>query len=486
MSVYHTNSHKRASVVLFGSPVDAIKSTNGPLASISSIASLRLHEGLSMASAQYANVKASILPTAATTAQDPILLDARRRYYEAIGLAHDHYSVFVDSASQAVLGTATPTPPPRNSHGVLDDATSQYKKASSLASASLAAFIASATSASKNDTHDLVKDASAKYSAAISAASASLLVASASISSALHGSSKGNLESIASQASENWDSIISKASQQIYGTPTPYIQQLLNQQVSQYKALESLVSELLVGKEPPFTESVMSRLKEAYETQYPISAFPSASTYASNAYKSGSSLAAAYITPLLAIENILSSANEKLESAVDTVSIYVYDPSKTSYEQMTSTPTDSAYGTQTPYASVARGKIDEAFSSAQSAISSAIYGAPIGPVETVLSAASIAYASVTSAADDNISSASSIINSAYSNFRSKPNSPVHNEQQGALESATSRLAVAVENAQSRLADLASKASDHASQAMYPTSSVAGDPINVSSQSKDEL
>ena len=481
MSVYHTNSRKRASVVLFGSPVDAIKSTNGPLASISSIASLRLHEGLSMASAQYANVKASILPTAATTAQDPILLDARRRYYEAIGLAHDHYSAFVDSASQAVLGTATPTPPPRNYHDVLDDVTSQYEKASSLASASLAAFIASTTSASKNDTHDLVKDASAKYSAAISAASASLLVASASISSALHGSSKGNLESIASQASENWDSIISKVSEQIYGTPTPYIQQLLNQQVSQYKALESLVSELLVGKEPPFTESVMSRLKEAYETQYPVSAFPSASTYASNAYKSVSSLAAAYITPLLVIENILSSANEKLESAVDTASIYVYSPSKT-----TSTPTDSAYGTQTPYASIARGKIDEAFSSAQSAISSAIYGAPIGPVETVLSAASIAYASVTSAADDNISSASSIINSAYSNFRSKPDSQVHNEQQGALESATSRLAVAVENAQSRLADLASKASDHASQAMYPTDSVARDPINVSSQSKDEL
>jgi len=199
-----------------------------------------------------------------------------------------------------------------------------------------------------------------------------------------------------------------------------------------------------------------------------------------------SSLAAAYITPLLVIESILSSANAKLESAVDTASVYVYGPSKTTYEQMTSTPADSPYGTQTPYASVARGKIEEAFSSAQSAISSAIYGTPIGPVETVLSAANIAYASVTSAADDNISSASSIMNSAYSNFRSKPNSPVHNEQQGALESATSRLAIAVENAQSRLADLASKASDHASQAMYPTISVTKDPVNMSSKSKDEL
>lgn len=489
-----------ASAVLFGSPVGVIKSTSGPLASISSIASSRLHEGLSMASAQYANVKASILPTP-TAAHDPILLDARRRYYEAIGLAHDHYSAFVDSASRAVLGTPTPTPPPGNFHAILDDATSQYKKASSLASASLAAVVASATSASKNDAHDLVKNASAKYSAAISAASSSFSVASASISSALYGTSKGSLESIASKASENWDSLVSKASEQIYGTPTPYIQQLLDQQASQYKALESLVSELLAGKEPPFTDSVMSKLREAYETPYPISALSSASTYASDAYKPVSSLAAAYITPLLIIENVLSSANEKLESAVDAASIYVYGPSKGTYAQITSTTADFAYATassqvsealhrtQTPYVSVARGKIDEASSSAQSAISSAIYGTPIGPVESVLSAASSVYASVTSAAGDNIFSASSIMNSAHSNFRLNPSSPLHNEQQGALESATSRLVVAVENAQSRLADLALKASDHASQAMYPTISVAKDPISVSSassRSKDEL
>lgn len=500
MGVNHSNSGKSASAVLFGSPVGAIKSTSGPLASISSIASSRLHEGLSMASAQYANVKASILPTP-TAAHDPILLDARRRYYEAIGLAHDHYSAFVDSASRAVLGTPTPTPPPGNFHAILDDATSQYKKASSLASASLAAVVASATSASKNDAHDLVKNASAKYSAAISAASASFSVASASISSALYGTSKGSLESIASKASENWDSLVSKASEQIYGTPTPYIQQLLDQQASQYKALESLVSELLAGKEPPFTDSVMSKLREAYETPYPISALSSASTYASDAYKPVSSLAAAYITPLLIIENVLSSANEKLESAVDAASIYVYGPSKGTYAQITSTTADFAYATassqvsealhrtQTPYVSVARGKIDEASSSAQSAISSAIYGTPIGPVESVLSAASSVYASVTSAAGDNIFSASSIMNSAHSNFRLNPSSPLHNEQQGALESATSRLVVAVENAQSRLADLALKASDHASQAMYPTISVAKDPISVSSassRSKDEL
>ena len=114
---------------------------------------------------------------------------------------------------------------------------------------------------------------------------------------------------------------------------------------------------------------------------------------------------------------------------------------------------------------------------------------PIGPVESVLSAAGSVYASVTSAAGDNIFSTSSIMNSAHSNFRLKPSSPLHNEQQGALESSISRLVVAVENAQSRLADLALKASDHASQAMYPTISVAKDPISVSSassRSKDEL
>src|SRR6202030_3917128 len=97
---------------------------------------------------------------------------------------------------------------------------------------------------------------------------------------------------------------------------------------------------------------------------------------------------------------------------------YVYGPSKGTYAQITSITADFAYATassqvsealhrnQTPYVSVARGKIDEASSSAQSAISSAIYGTPIGPVESVLSAASSVYASVTSAAGDNIFSAS--------------------------------------------------------------------------------
>lgn len=95
-----------------------IPSMTRPVDYVSSMASSKLSEGLSLASAQFAQVQATVSPG------DQILLDARRRYYEAIGLAHDHYSAFLSSASQAVYGS-TPMPPPRNSRNIIEDASNQ-------------------------------------------------------------------------------------------------------------------------------------------------------------------------------------------------------------------------------------------------------------------------------------------------------------------------------------------------------------------------
>lgn len=476
------------------------------LESISSVASSRLQAGLHEASAQLSNLKASIAPTP-TSNQNPIFLDAQRRYYEAIGLAHDQYSAFVTSASKVIYAKPSPTTTPAvlDPQNLLEEAISQFHQVSSLASSSLAAVVASASSLadkSGDSTRGIIDDALLKYSNAMVAASSSLSIASESASSALYGTPTGALESIATQASERWESMISQASEQIYGTPTPLIQQFYDQQASRFEALESFVSELVVGKEPSFTESVMSRLRSAYETPYPTAAFSSASSYANEAYSSASSFVATHATLAPALEDILNAANKQLDAAVEGASVYVYGTSKGTYEQATSAVAEAysaasshvheaIHGTQPGYIEAARSQVDVAFSSAQTAISTAIYGTPTGPAESAMSAASNAYASVTSAVQDNVAAAGSMVDDAYSQIQSKASSAWHPEQQqGALEIATSRLALAVESAQARLSDLASKVGDGASKLHSEAGSVVESYesaiSSAASKIKDEL
>ena len=195
-----------------------------PLDYISSLASSKLAEQLSAASAQLAQVRATV-PPAATPGQNPITLDAQRRYYEAIGLAHDHYAAFVSTASGAVYGSPTPAPSPPTFEELVEDAKSGYSQASSMVSASLGAVVSSASSVvSPTDpaqAQEIIDDASSRYNAALSAASASLSVASDSASSAVDGTPTGYVENLKNKAAENWEGLVSKASDQVYGTQAP-------------------------------------------------------------------------------------------------------------------------------------------------------------------------------------------------------------------------------------------------------------------------
>jgi len=409
----------------FESRIGAIRATPtpaGPLARISSVASSRLNEGLSLASEQLAQVKQTA-PATSSAALQPFVLDAQRRYYEAVGLAHDHYTAFVSTASEAVYGTPTPTPAPRVFQDLVQEAGSQYEHASSLASANLAAVIASASSAisaaDDGKSQSIIDDASSRYNAALSAASASLSLASASASSVIYGTTPGPLESLSSQASENWESLVAKASEQIYGTPVPYLQQVADTQLSQFAAIQDVVSELLVGKEPSFTDSVMSRLRVAYETPYPAAALSSASSYISETYETASSAANAYASNIPSVEDVVQNANDQLHAAVEAASIGIYGTPKGPYEKAT----DAAAS---------------AYSTASAQVIVAVYGKEPAYVD---------------AARDAIAS-----------IQSKASAAIHGEEPGAVESATSRLAAAVESAQAQLADLASSASSVASEA----------------------
>lgn len=436
----------------FESRVGAVRATPtpaGPLEQISSVASSRLSEGLSLASEQLAQVTHTA-PATSSAGFQPFVLDAQRRYYEAVGLAHDHYTAFISTASEAVYGTPTPTPAPWGFQDLVDQAGSQYEQASSLASASLAAVIASASSmaSSANDgkAQSIMDDASSRYDAALSAASSSLSVASVSASSVVYGTTPGPMESISSQASENWEALISKASEQIYGTPAPYLQQIVDNHMSRFDAVQDVVSELLIGKQPPFTESVMSRLRVAYETPYPAVAVSSASSYLSEAYETASSAASAYVTSVPSVEDIIENANDQMNAAVEAASIGIYGTPKSRYQQAT----DAAA---------------EAVSTASAQISCAVYGKESSYID--------------------------MAKDAIGDIQSKASAAVHGEQPGSVESATSRLAAAVESAQVRLADLASSASSVASEAAETAASqVDGASRSIksaaSSVPKDEL
>lgn len=435
----------------FESRVGAVRATptaDGPLAHISSVASSRLSEGLSLASEQLAQVTHTA-PATSSAGFPPFVLDAQRRYYEAVGLAHDHYTAFVSTASEAVYGTPTPTPAPWGFPELVEQAGSQYEQASSLASASLAAVVASASSmvssADDGKAQSIMDDASSRYHAALSAASSSLSLASASASSAIYGTTRGPMESISIQASENWEALISKASEQIYGTPAPYLQKIVDTQMSRFEAVQDVVSELLVGKQPSFTESVMSRLRVAYETPYPAVAVSSASSYLSEAYESASSATNAYVTGVPSVEDIIENANDQMNAAIEAASIGIYGTPKGRYEQAT----DAAA---------------EAMSTVSARISGAAYGKESGYID--------------------------VAKDAIEDIQSKARAAVHGEEPGAMESVTSRLAAAVESAQSQLADLASSASSVASEAAETAASQVDDASrsikSAASSSKDEL
>ncbi|KAK4980747.1 hypothetical protein LTR66_010373, partial [Elasticomyces elasticus] len=328
-------------------------STQAPLESISSIASVRLAEGLSIASQQYTSAK-NAFGAQPTPANQAYLASAQRAYYEGIGMAHDRYSAFlnaassaisgpsppayqsfIDRASSAVIGTPTPT-----YESLLSVAQSRYLAAVAAASGSMQDLLSSASSAAgkttKSPAQNVLDSASSQYEAAVSAAAASLASASSAASAAVFGASKGSFESavsqvqnsavslastastavigsetpyyesVASQASQNWEALVSKASEQVYGSPTPFSESVMSQAgeyasqatqaaAVQYAALQELFGEMIVGREPDFTESVMKRLSVAYYTGAGVMA-SSASSYASDAYASASSVVSSIFT----------------------------------------------------------------------------------------------------------------------------------------------------------------------------------------------
>ncbi|USP77692.1 uncharacterized protein yc1106_04966 [Curvularia clavata] len=407
---------------------------SGFLESVSSSASSRLSEALSRASDEFFP-QSTLAPEGAL----------RQGYYEAVGKAHVYYSAIINAASDAVTNP-------------------QYATAVSAASASAA----SAASHISESAESIASE----------------------ISSTIIGSETPWTESVASKASENWEALVAQASSQVYGQPTPWAESVYSQAgaygaqateaaAKQYADVQALISELVMGKEPDFTESVMSRLASAYSTGLPA-VVASAQSYAedsynavtdaaADAYASATSVVNAVFTPPAVIEDVLSQASASLDLAVESASIALYGTPKGAAEQASesvvsvyasiqSQVSEKLYGTQ-----AAQDSFSAAALSAQAAISEAIFGTPT---------ASDYIASVTSGAGE-----------VYSSISSAASSMVYGPEQGAMESANSRIADAVAAANSRIAELYSAASQNAEEAASSLSSAATKATQVV---KDEL
>ncbi|OAG22499.1 hypothetical protein CC77DRAFT_958726 [Alternaria alternata] len=465
--------------------------TQGYFESVSSIASSRLSEGLSQASAQFAPQSTGVADS------------ARRQYYEAIGLAHARYSEFVGAASSAAYGPQQGT----------------VESLASVASAS-AASAASAVSGSAESAASYV---SGSAQSAVSNAQAAAESAASQISSGVIGSETPWTESVASQASQNWEALIAQASSQVYGQPTPWAESVYSQAgaygaqataaaASQYAEVQALISELVIGKEPDFTESVMSRFASAYSTGLPA-AMASAQSYASeginaassyagdgyeavteaaaDAYASASSVVSAVFTPPAMIEDVLSQASASLDLAVESASIALYGTPKgaaeqasesvaSAYSSIQSQVSEKFYGTQS-----AQDSFSSAAVSAQAAISAAIFGTPTAAdyVASATSGAGGVYSSISSAASANAEYVASAVSENASYISSAASSAVYGPEQGAMESANSRIASAVAAANSRIASMYAAASGSAEEAASSISSAA---TQATQAVKDEL
>ncbi|KAF3035141.1 hypothetical protein E8E12_006500 [Didymella heteroderae] len=494
--------------------------TQGYFESVSSIASSRLSEGLSQASAQL-----SSQPTSGVDS-------ARRQYYEAVGLAHGRYSEFVDAASSAVYGPQ---------QGTVESLAS----VASASASSLASVVSASAASAASGVSDNANSAAANAQSVASNAQAAAESLASQVSSGVIGSETPWTESVASQASENWEALIAKASSQVYGQPTPWAESVYSQAgaygaqataraAEQYAGIQALISELVIGKEPDYTESVMSRFASAYSTGLPAivssaesyvneqygsassyagESFDAATEYAADAYASASSVVSSIFTPPAAVETILSQASAQIDQALESASIAVYGTPKgaaeqasesvaSAYASIQSQVSEAIYGTQQ-----AQDSFTAAAVSAQAAISAAIFGTPAatGYVATVTSGASDTYGSVVSGAGEAYSSVASNAGEVYDSVASgageaytsvasvasenagyaysKISSAVYGPEQGAMESASSRIALAVEAANSRISEMYASASSNAGEAASSASSVAAE---ATQRVKDEL
>ncbi|KAL1873463.1 hypothetical protein VTK73DRAFT_911 [Phialemonium thermophilum] len=209
---------------------------------VESIASERLSQGRAWAAEQYERATSSLKELAPTASPSPSpgvlergLSDAQHHYYAALGLAHARYSDFLEAASSA-LSSVTATPTPTDLAGTV----SSVASVASESAASVGEAIADSWEVTVSKVSEVVYGAPTPtpWYEKVCQSGTELASAAASVAGSQAASVTSAAAAYASSGSE--------------------------EAAKRYSSVSSLVSELLVGKEPTVSESVYSRLSAAY------------------------------------------------------------------------------------------------------------------------------------------------------------------------------------------------------------------------------
>jgi len=207
---------------------------------IESIATEKLNQGRAWAEEQYENAKIAIgasAPTPSTPSghAEQLLERAKHNYYAGLGVAHARYAEFVEAAS-AAFSSMTATPTPTDFAGSASSMASVVGKSASSAGEAIA------------DSWDaaLSKISEQVYGAPIPTPWHESLYSAAADYATSASSAAGDSAASATSAAGTYAAMAS------------------DEAARQYSSVRSIVSELVVGKEPTFSESVYSRLDAVY------------------------------------------------------------------------------------------------------------------------------------------------------------------------------------------------------------------------------
>ncbi|EWG44516.1 hypothetical protein FVEG_05553 [Fusarium verticillioides 7600] len=275
---------------------------------IESIASQRLNEGRLWAEIQYqsALIAAGLATPTPSSAPEKYYEQAKMNYYAGLGAAQDRYSRFLAGASSA-LSSLTATPTPTDLAGSASSVASVARESAASAAQAAGEAAGSASSVASVARESAASAAQAAgeaagsvYSAAGDTVKSAAQVVDDSISSVVDAANE-QISAAGLAIGDSWNNIVEQISGQVYGEPTQiawyehvwgdassYAAKATDaaadkasiaseaaaasavtasaEALRQYESVSELVSELISGKEPSFTESVLARFQRAYAT----------------------------------------------------------------------------------------------------------------------------------------------------------------------------------------------------------------------------
>lgn len=410
-----------------------------------------------------------------------------------MGIATDKYSAAVAAASSILYSTPTPVPFHEQAyakyHTAVKHAADKYQQVLHDANVAI--------NGEPQPAHEsIISAAGEKYSSALKVAQEKYTSVLDSASTAIYGTPQPAHESILSVANEkytaavfaaqdNYSKLVSRASTVVIGTPTPVtesiasaISEKVHEIADKVSSAEKIASEKVYGTPQPLSESIVSRAAEAAESAKAYAgekveaageAAESIKVYAgekveqvasvvSENAEAASSKVVSMMTPPPVVENILSSANERLQEIVDIASERIYGREKGTFEKATSAVGDAydsassrvseaVYGKETGAFESAVNMISEAAKSASAEISIAVYGTPKSPLEKA-----------TSIIAENVDTATSVVQENYEAAKSAVVEAIYGKEEekyyaSIVESAGTSLQRAVESANAKLVEI---------------------------------